>query len=500
MWRDAEHSVTAGCLQILNTSGEPKTGPYIAAVCKQLITTLHGHSPSTVVAGFIMDSASANRNAMDVLDRDCTVTSMVNLQCAAHMISLLMKDLAKRFGWVEHIYTQVLFISAAINGSEKLRYLFQQQCLQGGSACCTIATHCDTRFCSRFLVALSVERRLDDLVCLVGSAKFLELLKGDDNEAAAKLHKMLLGQFGDRDGVVKRLPILKKLCSTIAQALTQVEADKASLSRMRALVRKLEAHAEWFYQTHGDLCDGVIKKRGRNNVVTETPTTLRETFHSRLRDFYYKPSITAAFLLDPINFRMTECGTIDLPFEVLDLDEENEACADIERLADNQSVAVTKELADMKLNGIAGLSDLNLRVVRECMLVTEKDMPGGAVQRTAAPVHKRMKCWEKVLSSEYPQLAKVAAKYLAMHSTSCASERNLSVFGRLFDKLRGKLHLSRGEKMVYLAVNDRMKKGDLDASKEEVPFFYDEADDEGEGGDDVSVGGEVMDVVGADGD
>jgi hypothetical protein len=54
--------------------------------------------------------------------------------------------------------------------------------------------------------------------------------------------------------------------------------------------------------------------------------------------------------------------------------------------------------------------------------------------------------------------------------------------------------------MVYLAVNDRMKKGDLDASKEEVPFFDDEADDEGEGGDDVAVGGEVMDVVGADGD
>jgi hypothetical protein len=49
-----------------------------------------------------------------------------------------------------------------------------------------------------------------------------------------------------------------------------------------------------------------------------------------------------------------------------------------------------------------------------------------------------------------------------------------------------------------IAVDDRMKKGDLDASKEEVPFFDD--DDEGEGGDDVAVGGEVVDVVGADGE
>jgi hypothetical protein len=51
-----------------------------------------------------------------------------------------------------------------------------------------------------------------------------------------------------------------------------------------------------------------------------------------------------------------------------------------------------------------------------------------------------------------------------------------------------------------IAVDDRMKKGDLDASKEEVPFFDDADDDEGEGGDDVAVGGEVVDVVGADGE
>jgi hypothetical protein len=55
-------------------------------------------------------------------------------------------------------------------------------------------------------------------------------------------------------------------------------------------------------------------------------------------------------------------------------------------------------------------------------------------------------------------------------STSCASERNLSVFGRLYNEFRSRLQLQRGEKMVYLAVNDRIQMGEPDTSKEEVLF------------------------------
>jgi hypothetical protein len=44
------------------------------------------------------------------------------------------------------------------------------------------------------------------------------------------------------------------------------------------------------------------------------------------------------------------------------------------------------------------------------------------------------------------------------------------VFGRLYDKLRGRLQLERGQKLVYLAVNDRMTRGKLDNSEEDLPF------------------------------
>jgi hypothetical protein len=450
----------------LNTSGETKSGTYIAGVCKSLLAEIKEHAPSTAVSGFVMDSASANRTAMAELDKDAEVPPMVNLPCAAHTLSLLMKDIAKRFSWVEDLFSSVIFISSSINGSEKMRFLFERQCIQDGGACCTLASHCDTRFGSKYIVFSSVERRLDSLVVMVGSAPFLDLVR-EENETAVALHKMLLGSYGDRDGVVKRVPIVKKLYAPIMSVLTQVEADRASLSRMRALVRQLEAHAEWFNQTHGDLCaDGVIRK---GNTLART-VTMVEIFHSRIREFYYRPAMTAAFLLDPINFRMSDTGVIDLPFDALDDGEEDSAISDIERLAGKDSAIVIDELSDVKLSGFVGLSTLNEKVVRECMRVTEEELPDGTVKRTAAPVQKRMKCWLKVLSPNHPVLARVAAVYLLMHSTSCASERNLSVVGRLFDKLRGNLQLTRGEKMVYLAVNDRIEIGQLDTGVEELPF------------------------------
>jgi hypothetical protein len=57
-----------------------------------------------------------------------------------------------------------------------------------------------------------------------------------------------------------------------------------------------------------------------------------------------------------------------------------------------------------------------------------------------------------------------------MHSTSCASERNLSVFGRLYDRLRGILHHIRAEKMVYLAFNRRIQRGKQTTIFKDLPF------------------------------
>jgi hypothetical protein len=72
-----------------------------------------------------------------------------------------------------------------------------------------------------------------------------------------------------------------------------------------------------------------------------------------------------------------------------------------------------------------------------------------------------------------------------MHRASCASERNLSVFGRLYDNFRRRLQLQRGDKIVYL--NDRIQTGELDTSKVEVLFNDSDIEDD-------SAVGEVVEV------
>jgi hypothetical protein len=136
------------------------------------------------------------------------------------------------------------------------------------------------------------------------------------------------------------------------------------------------------------------------------------------------------------------------------------------------------------MNGITvgqdGLSKLNAKILRECMLVEEHTLPDGSVIRKAAIVQKQLNCWLKVLVAQHPLLAKIAAVYLHMHSLSCASERNLSVFGRLYDKFRSRLQLTPGEMIVYLAVNARIQNGALDTSKEEVLFNDSDIEEENE--------------------
>jgi hypothetical protein len=92
------------------------------------------------------------------------------------------------------------------------------------------------------------------------------------------MHQMMLGGYGRPDSLAKRLPILKEMFAPIMHALTEVEADKASFSRMRALVRQPEAHAVAFTASHGeDFCTGFVKQRDQPEILT----TVIETFTSR---------------------------------------------------------------------------------------------------------------------------------------------------------------------------------------------------------------------------
>jgi hypothetical protein len=62
--------------------------------------------------------------------------------------------------------------------------------------------------------------------------------------------------------------------------------------------------------------------------------------------------------------------------------------------------------------------------------------------------------WENFGAKEWPWLAKAAVRLLAMHATSCAAERNWSLWGSTFVKSRNRLAIDRANKLIFLRGNN----------------------------------------------
>ena len=50
-------------------------------------------------------------------------------------------------------------------------------------------------------------------------------------------------------------------------------------------------------------------------------------------------------------------------------------------------------------------------------------------------------------------LGQAAERLLSMHTTTCATERNWSTFGRIYVKGRSRLEISKAEKFVFIKGN-----------------------------------------------
>jgi hypothetical protein len=74
----------------------------------------------------------------------------------------------------------------------------------------------------------------------------------------------------------------------------------------------------------------------------------------------------------------------------------------------------------------------------------------GRVEVIVPSIEKRREFWKQYATREFPLLAKAAERLLNMHVTTCASERNWSVWGKVYSKDRNRLSISLGEQIVFL--------------------------------------------------
>ena len=88
--------------------------------------------------------------------------------------------------------------------------------------------------------------------------------------------------------------------------------------------------------------------------------------------------------------------------------------------------------------------------------MTERQLPGLLAAPTRDKcMNKCMNMWGDTMAVDYPIIAKSAAALLSAHATSCASERNWSLWGNIYTKARSRLSLARAEKLVYIRGNSR---------------------------------------------
>jgi len=217
-----------------------------------------------------------------------------------------------------------------------------------------------------------------------------------------------------------------------------------------------------------------------------------EQVEKRFR-FSYSPDWAAAYVSDPVHFIKAPGGWM-LPFSMLascevqqaDGKEYNlmqDAKESFVRLAGGEGVrdAVLKEIGQLRVSGVPPMhADV-------CEALSErKQLEDGRV--VLQPAAQRRQFWLMHMYTQFPHLAAAAGRLLSAHVTSCATERNWSLFGNIFTKTKNRLALERAKKLAYIRTNGSQRTLGAD---EEIQLSVIDVLDEEEGGEE----GETMEIA-----
>jgi len=119
-----------------------------------------------------------------------------------------------------------------------------------------------------------------------------------------------------------------------------------------------------------------------------------------------------------------------------------------------------KVIIELSMLEVKGLQDAQLGEE-----LTKKEACGSTMGRHtfAYDATYRRAVWlsRGQLGKDYSALAGLALRVLSLHATSCAPERNWSLWGQLYRKNRSRLGLLRAEKLVFVSSAAKVKQKDM---------------------------------------
>jgi hypothetical protein len=239
-----------------------------------------------------------------------------------------------------------------------------------------------------------------------------------------------------------QLALAVKYLQPVYEAIGRLEGDHPGLAEVYPIMKELKQH---------------IKDVERDK---DTPTNLRgvaKVFNARF-DKHIAPSMLAAYFLDPLNAVVVGVG-----YQLQKLEETAHQLATEEYIFQELGCVVGELDDEGEMDRKAKVKSAAMRELQELTFFPLPPRMAAFLEAIKArkdekkPIgDSRAQFWdEEVAKTHFPLVSSVAIPLMVMHASSCAAERNWSIFGNVFGEKRSRLDVERGEKIVFIRQNSK---------------------------------------------
>lgn len=325
-----------------------------------------------------------------------------------------------------------------------------------------------TRFGSNFFVLRGVKDSQQALIQAVGTEAWADGPGKPPASGRSQSGGELVRDIVERKAVVGQffwedVDRLLELLQPFSDAIHQLECDKPMLAQCHVVLAKLHAHVQEFVKKHKGARGGDIVSR-----LLETFERRYDTTPGSVRAPIYNPAYTAAFLTDPY-YAVQADGKWVLP----DVPEKQLPAA-MELVRRVGGPAAERSLRGLVLNGYpAAMAPWVESVAAEGQPPPPPDAnPAPSDGRAGGQSKKRKraempsmdarkKIWA-AFGGSMPELRDVVLRLMSCHATACATERNWSLWGRVYSSSRNALGAERAKKLITICQNSRAQSADND--------------------------------------
>ena len=280
-----------------------------------------------------------------------------------------------------------------------------------------------TRFASNFFVAKGISDTSQALIQLVGTEEW-KVGPGKTN-SREHIRKIILRELPGHKYFWEDLLRLLALLQPFSDAIHQLECDRPMLAQCHVALSTLAEHIKVFVEKYKDQRDGLLVLR-----LQEKFQRRYDTSSNSVRAPIYNAAYTAAYLTDPY-YAQLQGTTWHMPPVPKD---QMEAADVLVRRVGGPAAATA--LTSTILGDYPQKMQMRAEAAATAPMLVKSSSSSKKRQRQARPsLEVRQNVWVQ-FGEDLPDLRDVVLRLMSCHATSCATERNWSLWGRVFTVAR----------------------------------------------------------------